>query len=66
MSVNAIKLGIDVGFCHFDSAYIYDNEKEVGVAIQSKIADGTVKREDIFVTSKVLSIWCAGVKISGI
>nr|XP_020010905.1 aldo-keto reductase family 1 member C1 homolog isoform X3 [Castor canadensis] len=53
MSVNAIKLAIDVGFCHFDSAYIYDNEKEVGVAIQSKIADGTVKREDIFVTSKL-------------
>jgi diketogulonate reductase-like aldo/keto reductase len=36
---------------------MYQNEKEVGLAIRSKIADGTVKREDIFYTSKVLGIW---------
>jgi diketogulonate reductase-like aldo/keto reductase len=36
---------------------VYQNEKEVGLAIRSKIVDGTVKREDIFCTSKVLKIW---------
>lgn len=32
---------------------MYGNEQEVGAAIQAKIADGTIKREDIFVTTKV-------------
>ncbi|KAM6216216.1 aldo-keto reductase family 1 member C1-like [Rhynchocyon petersi] len=49
----AIKLAIDAGFRHIDSAYIYDNEEEVGKAIRSKIADGVVKRENIFCTSKL-------------
>ena len=37
---------------------MYQNEEQVGQAIQSKIADGTVKREDIFYTSKVLCVEC--------
>nr|XP_010589073.1 prostaglandin-E(2) 9-reductase-like isoform X1 [Loxodonta africana] len=49
----ATKLAIDAGFRHIDSAYLYQNEEEVGRAIRSKIADGTVKREDIFYTSKL-------------
>ncbi|XP_006862849.1 PREDICTED: aldo-keto reductase family 1 member C1 homolog [Chrysochloris asiatica] len=49
----ATRLAIDAGFRHIDSAYLYENEKEVGQAIRSKIADGTVKREDIFYTSKI-------------
>ncbi|CAH6810434.1 Akr1c21 [Phodopus roborovskii] len=50
-----IKIAIDAGFRHFDSASIYKTEDYVGESIQSKIADGTVRREDIFYTSKV---WC--------
>ncbi|KAM9229822.1 aldo-keto reductase family 1 member C3-like [Dugong dugon] len=49
----ATKLAIDAGFRHIDSAYLYKNEEEVGRAIRSKIADGIVKREDIFYTSKL-------------
>ncbi|KAF5928632.1 hypothetical protein HPG69_008420 [Diceros bicornis minor] len=52
-TVEVTKLAIEAGFYHFDSAFIYNNEKEVGQAIQSKIEDGTVKREDIFYTSKL-------------
>ncbi|XP_055472621.1 aldo-keto reductase family 1 member C23-like protein isoform X2 [Psammomys obesus] len=48
----ATKIAIGAGFRHIDSAYFYQNEEEVGLAIRSKIADGTVKREDIFYTSK--------------
>ncbi|XP_070456935.1 aldo-keto reductase family 1 member C23-like protein [Equus przewalskii] len=52
-AVEVTKLAIDAGFRHIDSAYVYNNEKEVGQAIRSKIEDGTVKREDIFYTSKL-------------
>lgn len=52
------KFAIDVGFRHIDCAHLYQNEEQVGQAIRSKIADGTVKREDIFYTSKVLCVLC--------
>ncbi|XP_040823975.1 prostaglandin-E(2) 9-reductase-like isoform X1 [Ochotona curzoniae] len=54
-AVDAIRKAIDAGFRHIDAAYAYQNEEEVGQAIRSKIADGTVKREDIFYTSKLWS-----------
>ncbi|XP_011919541.1 PREDICTED: aldo-keto reductase family 1 member C1 homolog isoform X1 [Cercocebus atys] len=54
-ALEATKLAIEVGFRHVDCAHIYNNEEQVGLAIRSKIADGTVKREDIFYTSK---LWC--------
>uniref|UniRef100_A0A8C9Q8R2 NADP-dependent oxidoreductase domain-containing protein n=1 Tax=Spermophilus dauricus TaxID=99837 RepID=A0A8C9Q8R2_SPEDA len=53
--IKATKLAIEAGFRHIDSAYVYQVEEEVGLAIRSKIEDGTVKREDIFYTSKLWS-----------
>ncbi|KAM3926621.1 prostaglandin F synthase 1-like isoform 1-T1 [Leptodactylus fuscus] len=47
------KVAIEVGYRHIDCASMYGNEVEVGQAIRSKIADGTVKREDIFYTGKL-------------
>ncbi|XP_038229563.1 estradiol 17 beta-dehydrogenase 5-like isoform X1 [Dermochelys coriacea] len=48
----ATKVAIEVGFRHIDGAFVYGTEEEVGRAIHEKIADGTVKREDIFYTGK--------------
>ncbi|KAL5606493.1 uncharacterized protein BROUX77_003686 [Berkeleyomyces rouxiae] len=46
---NAIKTGYRL----FDGAYDYQNEKEAGEGVRRAIADGLVKREDLFITTKL-------------
>jgi len=50
---NAVIEAIKCGYRHVDCAYIYGNEKEIGDALRFTFTNGLVKREEMFITSKL-------------
>ncbi|MDN3670857.1 aldo/keto reductase [Echinicola jeungdonensis] len=49
----AVIEAIKIGYRHIDCAYIYKNEKEIGEALAKAFKDGLVKREELWITSKL-------------
>ncbi|MBE0456540.1 MAG: 2,5-didehydrogluconate reductase DkgB [Pseudoalteromonas prydzensis] len=45
----SVKMALEVGFRHVDTAQIYGNEKQVGQAIK----DSNIPRDELFITTKV-------------
>jgi diketogulonate reductase-like aldo/keto reductase len=49
----ATKTALEAGFRHLDGAERYRNEEAVGAAMQDVFQAGTIRREDVFVTTKL-------------
>jgi diketogulonate reductase-like aldo/keto reductase len=53
VTTQATKTALEVGFRHLDCAERYRNEDAVGDAMQAVFKAGTIRREDLFVTTKL-------------
>ncbi|MUP45456.1 aldo/keto reductase [Gramella sp. BOM4] len=49
----AVKIALDNGYKHIDCAAVYGNEAEVGEAFSVVFRNGKIKREDVWITSKL-------------
>jgi 2,5-diketo-D-gluconate reductase A len=49
----AVLAALRAGYRHIDTAEAYRNEPGVGRAIRQAISDGTIRRDDVFVTTKL-------------
>jgi len=44
---------VECGYRHIDCAAVYHNEKEIGESLERVFKNGSVKRDDVFITSKL-------------
>lgn len=49
----AVSAALKAGYRHFDCAAVYENEHEVGEALQQAFECKAVQRSEVFVTSKL-------------
>ena len=49
----AVKHALKTGYRHIDCAFVYENEAEVGQGLKEAMEELNIKREEIFVTSKL-------------
>uniref|UniRef100_A0A8C0JBA5 NADP-dependent oxidoreductase domain-containing protein n=1 Tax=Chelonoidis abingdonii TaxID=106734 RepID=A0A8C0JBA5_CHEAB len=49
----AVEVALDAGYQHVDCAYFYQNEAEIGAAFQKKFGEGRLKRDELYVVSKL-------------
>lgn len=49
----AVKMALEAGYRHIDCAATYGNEAEIGEALDEVFSKGKIKREEVWITSKL-------------
>lgn len=49
----AVSTALKFGYRHIDTAFNYNNEEAIGVAVKEWLDSGAGKREELFITTKV-------------
>ena len=49
----ALQKSLELGYRHFDTAFAYFNEEAIGKSLEKIINEGKIRREDIFLVTKV-------------
>ena len=49
----AVKMALNAGYRHIDCAATYGNEAEIGNALSSVFSEGKIKRDEVWITSKL-------------
>ncbi len=60
MAVNA---ALEAGYRHIDGAFIYHNESAIGEVLADWIQSGRVKREELFIVTKVTNRFAGGIAV---
>ncbi|XP_067657248.1 aldo-keto reductase family 1 member B1-like isoform X2 [Haliotis asinina] len=50
---DAVKAAVQMGYRHFDTAWRYTTEPEIGAAVKELIQEGKIKREELFIVTKL-------------
>jgi diketogulonate reductase-like aldo/keto reductase len=56
MYLRVVKDALAIGYRYIDCAERYKNQKEIGEGLSEVFEEGKIKREDLFITSKVFLI----------
>ena len=48
-----LRAALDIGYRHLDTAKVYKNEKQIGNVLAEVFKEGKIKREDLFITTKI-------------
>ncbi|XP_042227276.1 aldo-keto reductase family 1 member A1-like isoform X2 [Homarus americanus] len=51
--MEVLDTALECGYRHFDTAYAYSNEAAIGRSLKKWTSQGKVKREDLFITTKL-------------
>jgi len=51
----AVDVALEVGYRHIDTAFMYQNEAAIGKTLKKWFDSGKLKREDVFIVTKVSS-----------
>ena len=61
----SLTLALDMGYTHIDTALVYRSQKQIGAVLAAQFMSGQLRREDVFITSKLFHGEMAGLTRRG-